>query len=165
MRDDLTALYHELREEKRREFNRDLPFGDLLFDRWERARHLGFGEGTSIYHNVYVLGDVKVGEHTWIGMDSILDGSGGLTIGSWCAISAGVHIYTHDSVQQALTGGVAPIERAPVVIGDRCYIGPQSVIAMGVTIGDGAVVAVHSFVNRDVEPGQIVGGNPAKPLR
>lgn len=45
-------------------FNRDLPFEELLFDRWERARALGFGDKTSVYQQSYVFGDVKVGEST-----------------------------------------------------------------------------------------------------
>lgn len=160
---DLRELYERLRAKKRSEFNRDLPFTDLLFDRWERAKALGFGEGTSVYHDVYVLGDVSVGRDTWIGMGVILDGSGALLrIGDGCNISAGVHIYTHDSVQRCVTGGQASLEVGPVTIGNRVYIAPQSVIARGVTIGDGAIVAVHSFVNRDVEAGSRVGGNPAR---
>lgn len=58
------------------ELNRSLPFADLLFDRWERAKMLGFGEGTSVYDSAYIFGDVKVGKNTWIGPFTILDGSG-----------------------------------------------------------------------------------------
>ena len=99
--DQLRGVYDALRSEMREKWHRDLPLEELLFDRWERARKLGFGEGTSIYHNSYVYGDVHVGERTWIGPFTILDGSGGLRIGSNCSISAGVHIFTHDSVQWA----------------------------------------------------------------
>ena len=60
---------------------RDLPLDEMLFDRWERARSLGFGPGASIYHNSYVYGDVRVGAGTWVGPFTILDGSGGLGVG------------------------------------------------------------------------------------
>src|ERR1019366_8652869 len=70
-----------------KEINRSLPFADLLFDRWERAKMLGFGEGTSVYDSTHVFGDVQVGKNTWIGPFTILDGSGGLTIGDNCSIS------------------------------------------------------------------------------
>ena len=95
----LWDLYEQLRQDKQERFQRDLPIEELLFDRWERARHLGFGEGTSIYHSALVYGDVKVGKGTWIGPSTLLDGSHGLTIGDSCSISAGVNIYTHDTVQ------------------------------------------------------------------
>jgi carbonic anhydrase/acetyltransferase-like protein (isoleucine patch superfamily) len=136
---------------------------ELLFDRWERARWLGFGEGASIHHNSYVYGDVRVGKQTWVGPFTLLDGSGGLTIGDYCSISAGVQIYTHDTVQWALTGGKTAAERAPVSIGDCCYIGSQTVIAKGVTVGDQAVIGACSFVNRDIPPRTLAFGVPCRP--
>jgi acetyltransferase-like isoleucine patch superfamily enzyme len=75
-----------------------------------------------------------------------------------------VHIYTHDTVLWALSGGNAPTARASVKIGDCVYIGSQSVIAAGVTIGSRCVVGANSFVNRDVPDGVIVGGSPARRL-
>jgi acetyltransferase-like isoleucine patch superfamily enzyme len=107
------------------EHNRSLPFGDYIVDRWAKARELGFGEGTSMYDSVLVLGDVQVGANTWIGPGVVLDGSGGLRIGSNCSISSGVQIYSHDSIQWALSGGAAPYEYAPTTIGDNCYVGPN----------------------------------------
>jgi acetyltransferase-like isoleucine patch superfamily enzyme len=50
----------------------------------------------------------------------------------------------------------------PVVIGEDCWICSHAVILMGVTIGDGAVVAAGSVVNSDVPPYAIVAGVPAK---
>lgn len=162
LRADLLALYAELRNGMRARWSRDLPFDELMFDRWERARSLGFGEGASIYHSSLVYGPVQVGEQTWIGPMTILDGSGGLRIGRTCSISAGVQIYSHDSVKWALSGGTAACERSPVAIGNCCYIGPNSIIARGVTIGDHVVVGAGSFVDRDVPPFSIVVGTPAR---
>lgn len=159
----LVALYDKLRGNMRERWQRDLPFEELLFDRWERAKSLGFGEGSSIYHNSYVYGDVRVGKNTWIGPYTLLDGSGGLTIGDYCSISAGVHIYTHDTVMWAISGGKAEYERAPVRIGDCCHIGGQTVIAKGVTIGDHCVIGASSFVNRDILPYTVAFGVPCRP--
>ena len=161
--ESLTALYRSLRGQVRAKWKRDLPFDELLFDRWERARSLGFGERSSIYQHSHVYGDVTVGEGTWIGPYTLLDGSGGLVIGAYCSISAGVQIYSHDSVQWALTGGAAGYQRAPVRIGDRCYIGPQSVISKGVTIGDRCVIGAGSFVNRSLPPNTVAFGTPCRP--
>jgi acetyltransferase-like isoleucine patch superfamily enzyme len=160
----LWDLYERLREEKRAQFNRDIPFDELLFDRWERARALGFGAGVSIYHSSLVYGDVKVGAGTWIGPHTLLDGSHGLTIGSTCSISAGVNIYTHDTVQWALSGGAAAAEGAPVVIGNCSHIGSHTVVAKGVTIGDHCVIGAGAFVNRDIAPWTIAVGAPCRPI-
>ena len=143
-------------------FERDLPFEELLSDRWERARRLGFGEGASIYSNAYVMFDVSVGQGTWIGPLVMLDGRGGIEIGDWCSISTGVQIYTHDTVRWALSGGKAEPEVAPVRIGDCTYVGSQSVVLKGVTVGDHCVIGAHSVVNRDLKPYSIAFGAPAR---
>lgn len=160
--EELRKLYEILQEEMQRKWHRNLPLEELLFDRWGRARQLGFGEGSSIYHNSYVYGDVKVGKNTWIGPFTILDGSGGLEIGDNCSISAGVQIYSHDTVKWAITGGKAEYEREQVKIGNCCYIGPQTVVAKGVTIGDHTVIGAKSFVNKSIPPYSIACGVPAK---
>ncbi|KAF0119215.1 MAG: transferase family protein [Rhodospirillaceae bacterium] len=149
----------------RREFDRSLPLADGLFDRWERARRLGFGEGASLYDSAFLFGPVTVGAHTWIGPNTILDGSGGgVCIGTYCSVSAGVHIYTHDTVLWALSGGRAPHREGAVTLGDNVHVGAQSVIVAGVTIGSRCVIAANSMVNRDVPNQTIVGGTPARVL-
>lgn len=160
--EELRDLYERLRQEMREKWGRDLPFEELLFDRWERAAKLNFGKGSSIYHSSYVYGDVKVGENTWIGPFTVLDGTGGIEIGSYCSISAGVQIYTHDTVEWALSGGESPYQYAPVRIGDRCYIGPNTVISKGVGIGDCTVVGANSVVLADIASGSRVWGCPAR---
>jgi acetyltransferase-like isoleucine patch superfamily enzyme len=160
--EQLRELWRSRRSEVDERFARTLPFGDYVVDRWEKARLLGFGEGASIYDSALVIGDVSVGAHSWIGPGTVLDGSGGLSIGSYCSISAGVQIYTHDTVEWALSGGAAEPERAPTRIGDRCYLGPNVVVAKGVTIGDGCVVGAGSVVLDDLPSGSKAVGAPAR---
>ena len=157
-------LFERLHREMRERWERDLPLEEVLSDRWERALRLGFGAGSSIYQSSYVFGDVSVGEGTWVGPLTILEGSGGLSIGSHCSISAGVSIYTHDTVRWALSGGSADHERAPVRIGNYCHIGAQAVILKGVTIGDHSVVGACSLVNQDIPPRTIAYGTPCRPV-
>ncbi|WP_280458260.1 CatB-related O-acetyltransferase [Nocardia carnea] len=58
------------------------------------------------------------------------------------------------------------IEPTPdTVIGNDVWIGRSATIMPGVRIGDGAVIAAHSVVTKDVEPYAIVAGNPARPVR
>jgi acetyltransferase-like isoleucine patch superfamily enzyme len=143
-------------------WSRCLPFEEELFDRWEKAEFLGFGDKTSIYQQSYVYGDVKVGNNTWIGPFTILDGSGGLTIGDNCSISSGVQVYSHDSSKWAVSGGKCEYEYAPVSIGSNCFIGPHAVILKGVTIGASSIIGANSVVTCDIPGKSVAFGNPAK---
>lgn len=160
----LKRLFAVKRNSMKKQYNRVLPINELFTDRWEKAKYLGFGDGTSVYDSCTVFGDVRVGNNTWIGPYTILDGTGILSIGSNCSISAGVHIYTHNTVRWAVSGGKEPYEYAPVSIGDNCFIGPQSMIQNGVTIGKHCIVAANSFVNQPVSDYAIVAGNPAQQI-
>lgn len=159
---EILKLFLDLRNEKRKKYHRVLPFGDYISDRWEKAKYLGFGEGTSVYDNVIVLGNVKVGKNTWIGPNVILDGSGNLEIGSNCSISAGVQVYTHDSVKWAISGGEDKYEYSKTIIEDNCYVGPNVIIAKGVKIGRGSIIGTNSFVNCNIPANSKAYGSPAK---
>ncbi|MBK6955764.1 MAG: hypothetical protein IPH27_10005 [Actinomycetales bacterium] len=60
--------------------------------------------------HAWVVGEPTVGEGTWIGAFTLIDGSGGLTIGAGCDISSGAQIYTHSSARdvpaRAIVAGV-----------------------------------------------------------
>ena len=144
------------------EFKRSLPFADYIVDRWEKAKMLGFGKGASVYDSVLVIGDVKVGKNTWIGPFVILDGSGGLTIGEHCSISSGVQIYSHDSINWAITGGSSTIEYAKTQIGDNCYIGPNTIISKGVSIGDRCIIGSNSLVLSNIPSNSKAVGSPVR---
>jgi len=158
----LQRLYLELDEEMRGAFDRSLPFEEYLFDRFERARSLSAGKGSSIHHLSYIYGKVQIGSDTWVGPMTLLDGSGGLEIGDNCSISAGVHLYTHDTVKKRLTRGQVGGEKAPIKIGSNCYIGPQTVIASGVTLGDFCIVGANSFVSQSFPSHSVIMGTPAR---
>ena len=154
--------FHLLRKVKKDKYKRLLPLSELLQDRWEKANFAGFGKGTSVYDSSYIFGDVTVGDNTWVGPFTILDGSGGLSIGSNCSVSAGVQIYTHDTVRWAVSGGLDPYEYDKVIIEDNCYIGPNTIIAKGVHLRKGTIVGANSFVNKSYPENAKIAGNPAK---
>lgn len=80
----------------------------------------------------------------------------GVHIGPQTILTFGVAVLAHDMARNL---------RAHTIIGSRCFIGAHSIILPGVTIGDGSIVAAGSVVNRDVPPGCIVAGNPAKIIK
>lgn len=161
---DLQEVYSELDDQFKNSFDRSLPFSESIFDRWERAKKLGWGEETSVYNNSFIFGKVQVGKKCWIGPFTIIDGSGGLTIGDNCTISAGTHIYSHDNIKQTLSGGKLPIEKKPVSIGSNTYISPNVIVTKGVTIGNFCLIGANSLVKNDFPDCSIIAGNPAKKI-
>lgn len=125
-------------------------------------------EGTGLPANPYnplawFVGDPVIGEGTWVGAFTLVDGSGGLTVGRGCDISSGVHIYTHSSARRCVSGRAYPtVDRAPVRIGDYVFIGANATVNMGVTIGDHCVIGAGAVVTRDVPDHTVVQGVPAK---
>jgi acetyltransferase-like isoleucine patch superfamily enzyme len=112
--------------------------------------------------HAWIVGDPQIGEGTWIGAFTVIDGSGGLTIGRGCDVSSGVQIYTHSTVRRCVSGrSYDQVDRKPVVIGDRVFLGANSVVMMGVTIGDGAVIGAGAVVTGDIPAGAIAVGVPA----
>lgn len=162
LKKEIIAIFKELRGARMRQWKRVLPVGDEISDRWEKARDLGFGKGTTIYDSSLVIGEVKVGKNTWIGPFTILDGSGGLEIGDNCSIAAGVQIYSHETIFWALSGGKIDDSQAETIIGNRCYIGPNTVVSKGVKIGDHCLIGANSLVNRDLKAFTIAAGSPCK---
>lgn len=158
-KNDIQKILKDLRSAMKDQFDRHVSIQDLLSDRWETAKFYGFGEGTSCYNNVLILGDVKVGKNTWIGPNVILDGSGGLEIGDYCSISAGAQIYSHHTIEWSKSLGEKSIERKPTKIEDGVYLGPNSVVQMGTTIGEKAIIGAMSIVNKDIPKGKKWYGN------
>jgi acetyltransferase-like isoleucine patch superfamily enzyme len=113
----------------------------------------------------WITGDPEIGDGTWIGPFTLLDGSGGLRIGTGCDISTGAQIYTHSTVRRCVSERVYNVvDRAPTALGDHVFVGAAAVILMGVTVGDGAVIGAGAVVTDDVAPYTVVAGVPARPI-
>ncbi|WGL81749.1 acyltransferase [Enterobacter cloacae] len=120
------------------------------------------GSNVLLYDNVKMYLDaddvsIKIGNDTYINRRTEICCQTSVKIGSRCAISWDVSITDsdyHSACNKQKTKGI--------VIGDNVWIGCKSVILKGITIGDGAIIASGSIVNRDVPPGTLVAGNPAK---
>lgn len=107
--------------------------------------------------------NIHVGEDVFINACCHFQDHGGVTLGDGCQIG-------HNVVFATLNHGLQPLERritypAPIILGRNVWIGSNSTILQGVTIGDNAVVAAGAVVNKDVEQGSIVGGVPARFIR
>ncbi len=95
----------------------------------------------------------EVGEGTMIDMGAVLGGRA--TVGRNCHIAAGA----------VLAGVIEPASATPVVVEDEVMVGANAVVLEGVRIGRGAVVAAGAVVTRDVPPGAVAAGCPAKVVK
>jgi acetyltransferase-like isoleucine patch superfamily enzyme len=114
--------------------------------------------------HAWVIGAPEVGQGSWIGAFTVIDGSGGLRIGKGCDISAGAQIYTHSTVRRAVSARAHPIERAATEIGDHVHVGAGAIILMGATIGAHSVVGAGAVVRENTEapPYSLLVGVPAR---
>lgn len=112
----------------------------------------------------WIVGEPTIGEGCWIGAFTLIDGSGGLTIGRGCDISSGAQIVTHSSARRTVTARAYPeVDRAPVEIGDHVFIGTNAVVLMGAKIGSHSIVAAGAVVTEGSEfpPYSLIAGVPA----
>jgi len=116
----------------------------------------------------WITGKPEIGEGTWIGAFTLIDGQGGLKIGRGCDISCGAQILTHSTVRRCLTERAHDaVDLRPTEIGDHCFIGTHAVVLMGAKIGHHSVIAAGAVVleGMEVPPYSLVAGVPARVVR
>jgi acetyltransferase-like isoleucine patch superfamily enzyme len=129
------------------------------------------GAGTIIQPRAYLDtgkgGHIKLGANNSVNPYCVIYGHGGLSTGAFVRIAAQTviipanHIFDDPSVPITRQG----LSKQGITIGDDVWIGASCQILDGVTIGNGAVIAAGSVVNRPVESFTVVGGVPARLLK
>lgn len=120
-------------------------FATIVHPQARVSRFAEMGQGAVLYAGVTVTSNAHIGDHVMIMPHAVVHHD--VTIGAHSLVGAGV----------ILAGSVE--------VGDSCYIGSGSAIRNGTTIGAGALVGMGSVVVRDVAPGAVVAGNPARALK
>ncbi len=105
---------------------------------------------------------LSIGDHVWVGQGTWIDNIVGVEIGSHVCISQGVYFCTGSHDHRRRTFDLTPGE---IRVGSGAWVAAQATLLPGVTVGRNALVAVCSVVTKDVPPGVIVAGNPARVLR
>jgi acetyltransferase-like isoleucine patch superfamily enzyme len=134
-----------------------------MVDAHDEADHAGLPANRYNPH-AWLVGEPAIGRDVWIGAFTVIDGSGGLTIGRGCDISAGAQIYTHSTVARCITEHSAPIERAETRIGDHVHVGAAAIVLMGSNIGSHSIVAAGAVVKEftTAPPYSLLVGVPAR---
>jgi galactoside O-acetyltransferase len=117
-------------------------------------------------------GGIFIGNHVHIACYVSIIGRAKVILEDFCGISGRTSIYSSndDYSGNFLTGPTIPEEyrnvtHAPVRIGRHVIIGVGCCILPGVSVGDGSAVGAYSLVNKDIDPGIIVVGIPARRMK
>ncbi len=124
-------------------------------------------------------GEINIGEDCFIGLHTRVWSSKKIVIGNRVLIAHNVNI--HDNISHPLNAqerydensnfvltnkhNISRIKSMEIVIEDDVWIGFNSIILRGVTIGKGAIIGAGSVVTKDVEPWTVNVGNPSKCIR
>lgn len=119
-------------------------FENVSVRQWGEGASLNIGQFCSIADNINIF----------LGGNHRID---------WITTFPFGHIYQEELGGQDIVGH--PATKGTVTIGNDVWIGSGSTILSGVNIGDGAVISANATVVKDVQPYQIVAGNPAAPIR
>jgi acetyltransferase-like isoleucine patch superfamily enzyme len=132
-------------------------------------------EGSIVLYNK--KSKVKIGDRTFIGKDTTIYCYNEIEIGNDVMLSWGISLTdtnAHSLISRDRMNDVLDWKKGPnykdwskvdykkITISNKSWIGFNSIILKGVTIGEGAIIAAGSVVTKDVAPFTIVGGNPAK---
>jgi virginiamycin A acetyltransferase len=135
------------------------------------AKILGFKDKLKAVIMPYsnVSSDSILGDYTYVGYNCNITKA---VIGRYCSIAnnvtigAGEHlIYDISTSSLFYQNAYNTLTKDSCVIQNDVWIGVNSVIRRGVTIGNGAIIGANTFVNKDVPAYAIVVGNPAKILK
>jgi len=111
--------------------------------------------------------NIKIGDNCYIGPFSYWDALGGIEIGNNVIIGPKSIIWTYN--HNFHSDKLLPYDEVEILksvkINDNVWMGIDVKIVPGVTIGEGAIVAMGSVIVNDVPPLAIVGGNPAKIIK
>jgi acetyltransferase-like isoleucine patch superfamily enzyme len=105
---------------------------------------------------------LSLGAGTFVNDGALVYCGQSIEIGSDCAISWGVRILDTD-VHQLITDGQEQPHRAPVRIGDHCWLGAGATVLKGTVLGQDCVVAAAGVVTGTFGPGVLVSGIPGRP--
>ncbi|MDF1584273.1 MAG: acyltransferase [Methyloprofundus sp.] len=156
------------------------------FDKSKNSNNVSIGQNSMIGASFVFEsseGQISIGDNCFINGGTNLISRSSISIGNYVTIAWGCTVYDHNSHSLDFIERQKDMERQledyrsgrsfitskdwsvvksrPIVIEDNVWIGFDSVILGGVTIGEGAIVGARSVVRADVEAWTVVAGNPA----
>lgn len=165
----LTGNFPEMNGESRFMLLRESTKEDIIL-----GEDVGFFDGCSILSSCH--GKIVIGDHVRFQRNIRLYCVEKIVIGDYTAVSSNVCItdnnnhpvnpefrqFMRTTPHKSDARSWIHSDHKPVIIGKNCWIGENSRIQKGVTIGDNSIIAACSVVTKDVPANSIAAGNPAK---
>lgn len=129
------------------------------------CRHFVAGDVVTLRWNVAIVDgqggihDCRIGDLSFVAYDTYLNTDRDVTLGERVCLSPGVRLYTHRKWLDATQG--YPFAYAAVVIGDRCWLGPNSIVLPGVSLAEGVTLMPNAVATNNAPPSALLGGSPA----
>jgi acetyltransferase-like isoleucine patch superfamily enzyme len=121
--------------------------------------------GLTIHNADDSFRNLVVGDGCHVGQQVLLDLADRVELGDRVTISMRCLVLTHTHAGESKSASATRIRKlAPVRVRDDAYVGAGAIVLPGVTIGEGAIVGAGAVVTKDVRPGDLVLGVPARPV-
>lgn len=108
---------------------------------------------------------VRIGEGTFFNYDCVMLDVAPVTVGARCQVASRVQFLTATHPIDPGPRGEGWESSAPIVVGDNVWLGGGAILCPGVSVGDDTVVGAGAVVTRDLPPGVVAAGVPARVLR
>ncbi|MGX0622414.1 acetyltransferase-like isoleucine patch superfamily enzyme [Cupriavidus metallidurans] len=121
------------------------------------------GDWTTLHADTLVLckRGVTIGQHCWFGQNTVLDGTGGLTIENGVRVGMYSQLWTHVAAGEQIEGCTLYGER-PIHVESDVWLVGSCIVASGVRIGRRAVALIGSNLTKDAPAEMVLAGSPAK---
>lgn len=126
------------------------------------------GNSARICSSVKIIGvgQLEIGDNTWLGPNTLISASSTIKIGANCDIAPRVFIGNGTHVIDTSSTNVAGVGKSlPVEIGDGCWLCVNCTILPGAKIGNKCIIAAGAIVKGEVPSLELWGGVPAKKIR
>ncbi len=108
---------------------------------------------------------ITIGAGTFINYDCVMLDVAPIAIGADCQIASRVQLLTAEHPVDPVPRRAGWESARPITVGDNVWLGGGVIVCPGVTIGNDSVIGAGSVVTRDIPPGVVAVGNPARVIR
>jgi len=128
-----------------------------------------YGSNVTIWANTHIdfPSKLRVGNNVSINRNCVLNAAGYIEIGDDVLIGPNVIIYSqnHNYEKRDVPVRLQGYSKKKVIIKNNVWIGANTIVLPGVTIGSNSIIGANSLVNKSVPENTLVAGNPGRIIK